>query len=83
MQLGERVCRTPEEFKAWSQGLGNEQVLTTFTSYGVVSSERQAEIMTALKSQQGTEGEDFDELDDAAIEKIVAAFRRKARAIRG
>ncbi len=83
VQLGERVCRTPEEFKAWSQSLGHEQVLTTFTSYGVVSGERQAEIMTALKSQQGTEGEDFDDLDDAAIERIVAAFRRKARAIQG
>ena len=29
-QLGERVCRTPEEFKAWSQNLGHEQVSTTF-----------------------------------------------------
>ena len=25
--LGERLCRTPEEFKAWSQNLGHEQVL--------------------------------------------------------
>ena len=28
--LGERTCKTPEEFKAWSQNLGHEQVLTTF-----------------------------------------------------
>jgi integrase len=28
--LGERTCQTPEEFKAWSQNLGHEQVLTTF-----------------------------------------------------
>jgi integrase len=28
-QLGERLCRTPQEFKAWSQNLGHEQVLTT------------------------------------------------------
>jgi integrase len=28
-QLGERLCHTPEEFKAWSQNLGHEQVLTT------------------------------------------------------
>jgi hypothetical protein len=35
--LGEQVCRTPEEFKAWSQNLGHEDVLTTFRSYGAVS----------------------------------------------
>ena len=36
-RLGEELCNTPEEFKAWSQNLGHEDVLTTFTSYGVVS----------------------------------------------
>jgi hypothetical protein len=25
-QLGERVCRTPEELKAWSQNLGHEDI---------------------------------------------------------
>jgi integrase len=34
--LGEKVCRTPEEFKAWSQNLGHEGVLTTLSSYGAV-----------------------------------------------
>jgi integrase len=28
--LGGRRCRTPEEYKAWSQNLGHEHVLTTF-----------------------------------------------------
>ncbi len=35
-QLGEEVCKTPEQFKAWSQNLGHEKVLTTFTIYGEV-----------------------------------------------
>lgn len=48
VQLGERVCKTPEEFKAWSQNLGHEQVLTTFTSYGPVSRHRQGEIIRRL-----------------------------------
>lgn len=26
VQLGERVCKTPEQFKAWSQNLGHENV---------------------------------------------------------
>ena len=36
------TCKTPEEFKAWSQNLGHEKVLTTFTSYGAVAAHRQA-----------------------------------------
>lgn len=47
-QLGERVCTTPEEFKAWSQNLGHEHVLTTFTSYGAVAPHRQAELIRGL-----------------------------------
>jgi len=49
-QLGERVARTPEEFKAWSQNLGHEQVMTTFVSYGTVAPHRQAELMRVLGS---------------------------------
>lgn len=47
-RVGERTCRTPEEFKAWSQNLGHENVLTTFTSYGAVSSHRQEELVLGL-----------------------------------
>jgi integrase len=50
--LGEQICKTPEDFKAWSQNLGHEQVLTTFTSYGAVSSHRQREIMAGLSDRR-------------------------------
>jgi hypothetical protein len=40
--LGERLWGTPEEFKAWSQNMRHEGVMTTFNSYGEVSRERQA-----------------------------------------
>lgn len=46
--LGQERCKTPEEFKAWSQNLGHEGVLTTFYSYGSVSRSRQAEIIRSL-----------------------------------
>jgi len=46
--LGEKLCRTPEEFKAWSQNLGHEKVLTTFTNYGALTHSRQAEILQEL-----------------------------------
>jgi integrase/recombinase XerD len=47
-RLGEQVCTTPEQFKAWSQNLGHEKVLTTFTSYGQVDRRRQRDIMREL-----------------------------------
>jgi integrase len=47
-RLGEHTCRTPEEFKARSQNLGHEQVLTTFTSYGAVRADRQGDIIRKL-----------------------------------
>ena len=47
-RLGERICRTPEEFKAWSQNLGHEQVATTFNSYGNIPTYRQVELIAGL-----------------------------------
>jgi integrase len=46
--LGGRVCRSPEEYKAWSQNLGHASPLTTFASYGNVAQHRQDEIMAKL-----------------------------------
>lgn len=47
--LGETICRSPEEFKAWSQNLGHEGVLTTFYSYGDVQVSRQADLFKQFK----------------------------------
>jgi integrase len=46
--FGGELCTTPEQYKAWSQNLGHEHVLTTFTSYGNVSTYRQTEIIRAM-----------------------------------
>lgn len=51
-RLGERVCRTPEEMKAWSQSLGHQDVLTTFRAYGEVPDER----CDAVFARIGTDG---------------------------
>ena len=48
------VCHTPEEFKAWSQNLGHEQVMTTFSSYGHVATDRQAELIRRLGQRRET-----------------------------
>jgi hypothetical protein len=50
--FGERTCRTPGDFKAFSQNIGHDKVLTTFTSYGEVPTERQAEIVRSLKARK-------------------------------
>ena len=52
VQLGQTVCQTPEDFKAWSQNLGHEGVLTTFHSYGAVTVRRQAELIGSLTTSR-------------------------------
>ncbi|WEK49040.1 MAG: hypothetical protein P0Y66_14905 [Candidatus Kaistia colombiensis] len=52
-RLGEKMCRTPEEFKAWSQNLGHNKVSTTFEHYGQVDTDRQHELIQALASRNG------------------------------
>ena len=52
VQFGETVCQNPEQFKAWSQNLGHEGVLTTFLSYGAVAPRRQGQIIQALATAQ-------------------------------
>lgn len=48
VKIGEQRCRNPEEFKAWSQNIGHESVLTTFRSYGEVAVERQGALIKGL-----------------------------------
>ena len=69
-RLGETLCRTPEEFKAWSQNLGHEEVLTTFYSYGQVSSHRQAEIIQSLGLPQHAPKTHADEVAEAVFRKL-------------
>lgn len=73
-QLGEQICQTPEQFKAWSQNLGHEKVLTTLTSYGAVPPHRQAELIRALHT--ASDG-DLVTSDEVAA---LRAFLKKATA---
>lgn len=50
-RLGQELCQSPEDFKAWSQNLGHEKVLTTFLSYGQVDCERQGQIIRRLAAR--------------------------------
>jgi integrase len=67
VRLGQSVCQTPEEFKAWSQNLGHEKVLTTFLAYGQVASPRQGEIIRALAESRCAKQSDVSELVRAVV----------------
>ncbi len=61
VRLGENLCRTPEEFKAWSQNLGHESVLTSFYSYGDVPDYKQAELLRKLTKPVESCSSDMEE----------------------
>lgn len=67
--FGERICRTPEDFKAWSQNLGHDGVLTTLQSYGTIPAHRQAEIISDLGKPKDHEDlkAEFSRLIDKAL----------------
>ena len=68
--MGQQLCRTPEQFKAWSQNLGHEKVMTTFTSYREVAPVRQAEIIHELAHVEES---------DAQVVELARAIMRAAR----
>ena len=49
IELANNFCRAPEEFKAWSQNLGHEDVLMSFRAYGSVATGRQMELLTRFR----------------------------------
>jgi hypothetical protein len=70
VQIGQKVCKTPEQFEAWSQNLGHEKVLTTFLSYGEVACQRQGEITRDLARPQRAKPTDVDEIAEAVCKKL-------------
>jgi integrase len=71
VRLGQDICKTPEQFKAWSQNLGHEKVLTTFLSYGEVACQRQGEIILGLATPQQAMQSDANEIADAVLKKLL------------
>jgi hypothetical protein len=68
-RFGQQICRSPEEYKAFSQNLGREDVLSTFTSYGAVPVDQQASIIRSLGSRNA-EAADSAELGHEIIDLI-------------
>lgn len=72
VQHGERTCATIESFKAWSQNLGHERVMTTLTSYGTVAPHRQAELIRGM----GVADQPRQPLDPAYVAEVMAAMEK-------
>lgn len=75
VQLGERACPSIEAFKAWSQNLGHDRVMTTLTSYGTVSLQRQAELIRGMQGGIGTAGKLAVGFDPAFVAQVMAAMQ--------
>jgi len=71
-RLGMRLCSGPEQFKAWSQNLGHDHVMTTFASYGEVPGDRQAAIIRSL-----ARSEPLPRFPDAQLIRIAEVLRRE------
>lgn len=71
VQLGQTRCRTPEDFKAWSQNLGHESVLTTLYSYGEVGRARQADILKELENPLENKPQTNSDIADVIVQKLL------------
>ena len=79
VQLGQERCKTPEQFKAWSQNLGHEKVLTTFLSYGQVACHRQGEIIRGLATPQPARSSDASQIAEAVFKKMCESADLRAK----
>jgi len=66
-----------EAFKAWSQNLGHESCLTTFSSYGTIPPARQAEIIRRLATDDGHSDVSFQA---EMLRKVADQMQRRGSA---
>jgi hypothetical protein len=51
IRLAQRNCRTMEEFKAWSENIGHEDMVTSLRSYGQVPEQRRRALILGLTDE--------------------------------
>jgi hypothetical protein len=76
VQLAYELKLDAESFKAWSQNLGHENCLTTFSSYGEIPPARQAEIIRGLAA---SDPEPNGPLSPNLLRKIADQMERTRR----
>ena len=70
--FAERNCLTPEQFKAFSQNIGHESPMTTFSYYGAVQVSRQGEIIRDLGRQPAPESDLTDRIVERLARRLTA-----------
>lgn len=76
VRFGERLCKTPEDFKAWSQNLGHEHPLTTFNSYGYIDEYNQGRIIKNLSKDKNNEKDTLEE----KVDELLKEFKKRDNA---
>lgn len=72
VQHAMKLNLSPEEMKAWSQNLGHDDLLTTFTSYGRVPTHRQGELIRGKVGRRAHEV-----IDDPDILDLIKRIQSK------
>ncbi len=78
VQLGQEICKSPEQFKAWSQNIGHEGALTTLRNYGEVACQRQGEIIRGLATPQQALPSEVNEIAKAVVQEMARRSRGNA-----
>ncbi len=77
--LGDVVCKTGEEVKAWSQNLGHESVSTTYNSYAKVGAHRQSDLLRSFSAPKAKEIN--GEPDPETVASVLAFLQRRASTV--
>ncbi|MEQ1902292.1 MAG: site-specific integrase [Devosia sp.] len=78
---GEKICRSAEEWWAYSQNFGHSSPMTTFTSYGKVAPHRQAEILNGLAALSAGQTAAPVKLDEDQVRQLLDQLTRAASAL--
>jgi len=76
-QLGQKMCTTPEQMKAWSQSLGHENVMTTLISYGEVPAHREKEVFAEIGQKAETEQATSLQSVEEKLDQLIKAHQAK------
>jgi integrase len=74
---GQQVCKTPEQWRAWSQNLGHEHVKTTWDAYGQLPEHRQQEILQKLSTPSDAAA--TDEPSEDEINRVLRFMAERMR----
>ncbi len=72
-RFGQTLDLPIRTYKAWSKNLGHSNMMTTFSSYGDVPPDEQAELILSIKPDDN----DLDIIDSPEVRNLLAAIARK------